>query len=265
MSNELTKSSQQKTLRDWLQSEQFGEAVKKASPKHFDEERLLQIAITAMNETPKLQACDQSSFLNCLLILGEHGLRPNGRDAHLIPFEDRKTGKVLCQLIIDYKGYVRLLWKTGVIKGIRSDVVYDGDIFDYRDPQSHVPWEWRKPDNRPEDVGNIRGAYTVVEFTNGGMHREVMTANEIEKIRARSRAGGRGPWVTDFNEMAKKTVFRRAIKWLPIGDDIKEIAEQEDDRIQQIDAPTKKSGPSGLRGLEARLVEETEPEKDSDK
>jgi hypothetical protein len=42
-----------------------------------------------------------------------------------------------------------------------------------------------------------------------------MTMAEINKIRGRSRAKSDGPWVTDFDEMAKKTVVRRLTKYLP--------------------------------------------------
>ena len=49
---------------------------------------------------------------------------------------------------------------------------------------------------------------------------EVMPAegkNSIDSIRRRSPAASRGgsPWDTDFEEMAKKTVLRRALKAIP--------------------------------------------------
>jgi recombination protein RecT len=44
-----------------------------------------------------------------------------------------------------------------------------------------------------------------------------MPKSEIDKHRARSKAGSSGPWVTDYEEMAKKTVFRSIFKWLPVS------------------------------------------------
>ena len=42
-----------------------------------------------------------------------------------------------------------------------------------------------------------------------------MSKDEVDSIRKRSKSSGNGPWVTDYDEMAKKTVFRRLSKWLP--------------------------------------------------
>ena len=46
---------------------------------------------------------------------------------------------------------------------------------------------------------------------------DVMSRAEIEKVRGRSRASASGPWVTDFVEMAKKTVLRRLAKLAPMS------------------------------------------------
>jgi recombination protein RecT len=55
-----------------------------------------------------------------------------------------------------------------------------------------------------------------------------MTKADVESIRSRSKAGKSGPWVTDWNEMAKKTVFRRASKWVPLSPEVRDQIERED-------------------------------------
>jgi recombination protein RecT len=60
---------------------------------------------------------------------------------------------------------------------------------------------------------------------------EVMTRDEIDSIRKRSKSGSSGPWVTDFAEMAKKTVFRRASKWIPLSSEIRDAYERDDDSL----------------------------------
>ena len=42
-----------------------------------------------------------------------------------------------------------------------------------------------------------------------------MRRDEIEKIKSRSKSGSSGPWKTDYEEMARKTVLRRLVKSLP--------------------------------------------------
>jgi recombinational DNA repair protein RecT len=44
-----------------------------------------------------------------------------------------------------------------------------------------------------------------------------MTIDEVDAIRQRSKAASAGPWVTDFEEMAKKTVMRRLLKRAPMS------------------------------------------------
>ena len=79
------------------------------------------------------------------------------------------------------------------------------------------------------DRGNVVAVYAEVEFKNGTAKAEVMTREEVEKIRADSKAGKNGPWVNHWNEMAKKTVFRRLAKWLPLSPEIRESMEKDDE------------------------------------
>jgi hypothetical protein len=57
----------------------------------------------------------------------------------------------------------------------------------------------------------------VAKLRDGGRQFDVMTKAEVDAIRKRSLSGGNGPWVTDYEEMAKKTVIRRLFKMLPVS------------------------------------------------
>ena len=57
----------------------------------------------------------------------------------------------------------------------------------------------------------------VAHFRDGGHYFEVMSKAEVDSIRKRSKASDRGPWVTDYEAMAKKTVVRRAFPYLPVS------------------------------------------------
>ena len=67
------------------------------------------------------------------------------------------------------------------------------------------------------DPGPMRGAYCIVRFRDGSYQFKFMSKEEIDNHRRRSKAGSSGPWVTDYEEMARKTVFRSVFKWLPIS------------------------------------------------
>jgi recombination protein RecT len=233
MSNEIqvSKQSRSLTIRDHLQSDAMRKQLADALPKHITPDRMARVALTALTKTPKLAQCDQASFFQALLSCSAMGLEPDGRTAHLIPFANNKTGKVDCQLIVDYKGLVELAYRSGMVKAIHADVVREGDDFEFSLGQvvRHVPWAWRK-DKTEHKQGEIIGAYCVITMEAACKH-EVMTRDEIESIRRRSKSGNSGPWVTDFAEMAKKTVFRRASKWIPLSSEIRDAYDRDDDRL----------------------------------
>lgn len=267
MSNEIQAPKQQSkslTIRDHLQSDAMRKQLADALPKHMTPDRMARVALTALTKTPKLAQCDQASFFQALLSCSAMGLEPDGRLAHLIPFANNKTGKTDCQLIIDYKGLVELAYRSGMVKSIHADVIREGDIFEFNlgAVVRHVPWAWRS-DRSQHKQGDIIGAYCVVTMDSACKH-EVMTRDEIESIRKRSRSGGSGPWVTDFAEMAKKTVFRRASKWIPLSSEIRDAMDKDDDRL--IESQSKVISVTELRNVfegEASVVQEVdEPAKD---
>lgn len=226
---------QQLTIRDRLKSEGVQAEIAKVLPKSMSAERMCRVAITAMTRTPKLAQCTQESFFRCLLDLSSWGLEPDGRRAHLIPYGSE------CTLVLDYKGIVELCYRSGFVKSIHADVVREGDWFEFSlgKVTRHTPWAFMAPENRPEKAGEIIAAYCYVEMKDGATKCEVMTRDEIESIRNRSKAGKSGPWVTDFPEMSKKTVFRRASKWLPISVEVQEAFERDGDSFPPLE-PAKK-------------------------
>lgn len=216
------------TIRERLNQPAQLEEFRKAMPTHCKPERMARVALTAMTRTPKLADCDQASFFKCLLDLSQWGLEPDGRRAHLIPFRNNKLGITECQLIIDYKGLVELVMRSGTVSKIHADVVCENDEFEYdRGDLIHHKIDFAKPRGKPY------AAYCLVRMKDGSEKCEVLPREEVEAIRKRSRAGNAGPWVTDWNEMAKKTAFRRASKWLQISAEIADALERDDDRPLQ--------------------------------
>lgn len=62
--------------------------------------------------------------------------------------------------------------------------------------------------------------YAVARLQGGGVQFEVMSKAQVEAVRAQSKAGKSGPWVSHWEEMAKKTVIRRLFKYLPVSVEI---------------------------------------------
>lgn len=212
------------TIRQMLESDDFKKAVEKAMPKHLKPDRFVRIAILATTRTPKLQECDSKSLFNHLITLSSLGIEPDGRRAHLIPFWNAKRNVTEVQLIIDYKGIAELIMRSGMVSFIHADVICENDEFEY--DRGEVK---RHKVNLRQPRGKMYGAYVIVRMKDGGEKSEVMSKDEIDAIRARSKSGKSGPWCTDYNEMAKKTVFRRASKWLSLSPEIRDAVEADDD------------------------------------
>ncbi len=61
-----------------------------------------------------------------------------------------------------------------------------------------------------------------------------MTRKQIELVRAQSKAGNNGPWVTHWEEMAK-TAIRRLFKYLPVSIEIQRAVSMDEKETLTID------------------------------
>lgn len=210
-----------------------------------------------MLKTPRLAECTQESFFNAMLTLSQLGLEPDGKQASLVPFKSNKKGGVYeVQAITGYQGLARLGYQSGMISTIHADVVCENDDFEYdRGEVKKHKIDLKKP------RGASYAAYSIVKFKDGGEKADVMSRDEIEAVRKRSRAKDDGPWITDWNEMAKKTVFRRLAKWIPQSSELQRAAEMDDDQFDlnvgavQVPAIT---GPSRADALADMLASKAE-------
>jgi recombination protein RecT len=251
-------AANKKGIAEWLDSDKFKHQIAAVLPRHVTPERMVRAAITATMRTPDLAKCDQASFFNQMLLLSQFGLEPDGRRAHLIPFWNTKRGVFECQLIIDYKGLVELILRTGNVSTIHADKICENDEFVYDCGQvERHRIDFRKP------RGEAYAYYCIITRKDGTRKCEVMSVDEVAAIRARSKSGNSGPWVTDFDEMAKKTVFKRASKWVELSSEIRELVDADSDLI--VDGAVVRSNampdkPRGVEGLKAALGDSSQPE-----
>jgi recombination protein RecT len=227
---ELAKQTKKPTsIRGILSSPKMKDQFAKAIPEHIKAETFVRVCLTALTRTPKLMECTQESLFKCMMDLASNGLMPDGRNAHLIPFKNHKTNQIECQLIIDYKGLVELVRRSGEVSNIHCDKVCENDLFEVN---AGKLIEHRI--NYKASRGNPYAYYCIMDMKDGSQKLEVMTKDEVESIRKRSKASGSGPWVSDFDEMAKKTVFRRASKWVSLSPEIRNVIDIDDKQYKNI-------------------------------
>src|SRR5690554_1158312 len=207
--------------------------IARALPKHMDPDRLARIATTVLRQTPQLGQCTPESFLGALMTCAQLGLEPGPLGhAYLVPFKNNKTGMFEVTFIPGYRGLVELARRSGQVQSVQARIVRDGDEFDYEfglEPKLR---------HRPTaDVDKpVTHAYAVLRLKDGGADFDVMTVAEVDAIRKRSRAATNGPWVTDYAEMAKKTVLRRLAKRMPMAVEMAQAVAQ-DERVRTAISP----------------------------
>lgn len=239
-------------IKAFLESKR--DAIAEVLPRHLTPERVIKVALIAYNKTPKLQQCSKSSLFMAIVQASEVGLEPGGAlgHAYLVPYGQQ------CQLIIGYRGLIDLARRSGQIASIEAHVVRENDKFRCRfgmEPVlEHEPC-WKG------DPGEIVCVYAVAVLKDGSKQLDVMTKAEVDAIRSRSRSSQNGPWVTDYSEMARKTVVRRLCKYLPLSVEMARAfdidAENDPIDITPTDA---QPAVSRTESLKARLLADEEAE-----
>lgn len=210
-----------KTIKDYVKSME-GE-IAKALPSVITPERFTRMVTTAISSTPKLAECTPTSFLGAMMQAAQLGLEPNTPlgQAYLIPRKNSAKNEMECVFELGYKGLIDLAYRSGEISVIQAQTVYENDIFECEyglEPKlTHIP---------REDAEGNRGKavkyYAMFRTKDGGFGFEVMSANDIRahaKKYSQSYASSYSPWNTSFDEMAKKTVLKRVLKYAPLKSD----------------------------------------------
>lgn len=192
--------------------EQMKSEIARCLPKHLTPERMARIAMTELRKTPKLQECDPMSFIAAIMQASQLGLEPGILGScYLIPFNNNQTGKVECTFMPGYRGFLDLARRSGQIVSLVARAVYANDEFSYefglKEDLTHKP--------AMNDRGELVAVYAVAILKDGGHQFDVMSKKDVDLIKNQSKSKNNGPWVTHYEEMAKKTVLRKLFKWLP--------------------------------------------------
>jgi recombination protein RecT len=199
---------------------QMAPEFRAALPAHVSVDKFTRVAMTAIQNNADLQNADRRSLFGAIVRLAQDGLLPDGREAAIVLF-----GKQ-AQAMPMIAGILKKLRQSGEIAKVSAQVVYKNDRFvvsyGFDETIEHVP----PPLDEPR--GAAIGAYATAVLKDGSQLLEVMSLEEIEKVRNVSRAKGNGPWVTWWGEMARKTVMRRLSKRLPMSTDLEDTFDRDE-------------------------------------
>jgi len=193
--------------------------IRRALPTILTPERFTRMALSAINNTPALAECTPMSFIAALMNAAQLGLEPNTPlgQAYLIPYKNK--GIMECQFQLGYKGMIDLAYRSGQIQMIQAHIVREYDYFEYQyglNPQLiHRPGE-------EADRGEITFIYGIFRLVNGGYGFEVSNKADMDAFAekySKSFGSKYSPWTENYEDMAKKTVIKRALKYAPVSVD----------------------------------------------
>lgn len=192
--------------------------IRKALPAVITPERFTRMALSAINNTPKLAECTPMSFLAALMNAAQLGLEPNTPlgQAYLLPFQNK--GVLECQFVLGYKGLINLAYRNEQLQTIQAQCVYANDEFEYELGLNSKLFH--KP--ALEERGEMVAVYALFKLQNGGYGFEVMSKQDVDSYAQKySKAinSSFSPWKSAYTEMAMKTVIKRVLRYAPLKTD----------------------------------------------
>ena len=196
-------------------------------PPDISVEQFRSAMFLELSGRPTLANCTQQSLRDGVIKAAMYGLLP-GRDCHLLPFKNRKGGNTQATFVANYFGTLLALERSGKVRKAFAQAVYEHDTFTFdflQETYSHVPAMIAG-----KEPGKVLFYYGAVQTTDGAWHVEPMSLKEIDGIRRRAPAHDEGPWVTDFDQMAKKTALKRIAKFVRLTPKVTELFAEDDAR-----------------------------------
>lgn len=220
-------------------------SIEKVLPKHVSYDKFERCLLTAGMNNPDIGKATTQSLFTAAIKSATDGLPPDGKHATIITFNS-KDG-IVANYIPMITGLLKLVRNSGEIQSITTNMIYEKDKFDYWVDEKGEHLEF-KP-NMFAARGNPIGVFAQAVTKDGGCYIEVLTKEDIAKIKKSSRGSKYGPWSGDFeSEMWKKSALKRLIKRLPLSTDLS----VDTDETDVTDAP--------VTFGETEVVEDPQPE-----
>ena len=176
----------------------------KALPSYcgFNQEHMIRTVLTEVQKSQKLMKCTFNSIVQAALEACSLGLLPNSVQglAYLVPYHDK------CQLIPGYKGLIKLAMQSPHVDSVFAECVFSNDKLEVEFGLN--PKLVHLPNLINPEKGEFVGAYAVANITNGKPVFRYLPKWKINEIKAKSKAGNSGPWVSDYDSMAMKTAIK---------------------------------------------------------
>lgn len=169
--------------------------------------------VSLVGNDTKLQACTPLTIIYAAVRAATLKLPvdPNLGFAYVIPYKNKGVDEAQFQL--GAKGLYQLAIRSGQFTAVNVDCVYEGEISKLNRKSGAIELDGQRKSDK------VIGYFAYFQLTNGFEKMLYMSKEEVEKHAKRfSKAYNYGPWKTDFDAMAKKTVLKALLsKYAPLS------------------------------------------------
>ena len=206
-------------VKSMLRSEAAQKQLAKVAAEHMRPEKMMRVIANACRTTPKLYDCEPMSLLGAMMTAAALGIESNTPQGFgwILPFKNNSKGITEAQLIIGYKGYIDLAFRSGVLTYIDAGVHYsDDDLWSYEKGMNFTLRHAEGPQK-----GEKLHAYAIIKWKNPtggeGTAAAVLPWAKVMQTRDASqnwqaavkfKTTGRNAWSTNEDAMAIKTAIR---------------------------------------------------------
>lgn len=174
----------------------------------------------AMIKVPALMDVDPDSLVDAVVTIQRLQLEI-GVTAYLVPFRDKRRGRMVANAVTGYKGKIELLIHNGVCRDVDTHVVYSKEHFRYEQGLNPILEHHPQP---PSVRGEPIGAYAIAWLSRSHAKFKFLYLDEIEAIREefskqwnREKVGACPPWYM------RKTAVNAVVSLLPTSQKLKDI------------------------------------------
>lgn len=167
--------------------------------------------VNIVNDDKALQNVNQMSVIQAAMISSSLNLPINKNLGYiwLVPYWDRDKKCKMAQAQVGYKGYIQLALRTGQYERLNAIEVHDGEMTAW-DPLTE-DFAFDVTQRKSDKVVGYAG---YLKLISGFIKTIYWSKDEMEQHRQKFSASKGGPWKTDYDAMAKKTVIRNMLtKW----------------------------------------------------
>jgi recombination protein RecT len=167
--------------------------------------------ISVANNNDMLKTAEPSTIISSAVIAATLDLPINQNlgFAYIVPYNNKKAGKMEATFQIGYRGYIQLAMRTGLYENINATEVYEGEIKSYNRITGRMEFDM---DAKTSD--KVVGYVAYFKLLNGFEKYLYMTKEQVKAHGARysqSFNSSYGRWQQDFDSMAIKTVLKRLL------------------------------------------------------